>query len=227
MTQPTQTPQQNWIQNLLQRYRGMDPREGYSPIGFTAERAPFDTSNFFRELETFKHINKAATAVTKQRAANQRQIELEKQQRAIDLSGVTPKFTGAGQHYGSGKTPKGLGQPLRNYNVSSGYGPRNKPTAGASSWHRGADLAAPSGSPIYATHSGVVAFSGWGSGYGYNIAINGARGMQTFYGHNSKNVVKAGQQIRQGQLIGYVGSTGVSTGPHLHYEVRINGKHVN
>lgn len=225
MTQPTQ--QQSWIQDLLKRYRGMNPREGYEPVGFEFTRPPFDPRGFYKELEIHKNIGRAATNVVKQKTANRR---MQEAQQAIDLSGVTPRYTGSNTSgapgASRGKTPR-LGSPLSNYNVSSGYGPRSRPRPGASTWHRGADLAAPSGTPIYATHDGHVGFSGWSNGYGYNITINGSGGMQTFYGHNSRNVVKPGQQVRRGQLIGYVGSTGVSTGPHLHYEVRINGQHVN
>lgn len=88
-------------------------------------------------------------------------------------------------------------------------------------WHDGIDLAAPKGTPIFAAHSGRVAYSGSGfSGYGNLIAIE-ARGLTTIYAHNDRNVVKKGQWVEQGHLIGFVGRTGRVTGPHLHFETRI------
>lgn len=231
MTQP-QKP--SWVAELLNRYNKGEKRVGYDPIGFEFERAPFDPSNYYKQLGIFKDISRAGTRVIQQRAFNEEKARQEAEmaelkrlaQQRPDLSGIQPQFMSGSGPGGKQKTGQ-LGAPLRNYRITSGYGPRRVPTRGASSNHGGLDMAAPMGTPIYATHDGVVGFSGWGSGYGYNITLNGGGGMQTFYGHNSKNAVKNGQRVRQGQLIGYVGSTGVSTGPHLHYEVRINGHKVN
>lgn len=90
--------------------------------------------------------------------------------------------------------------------------------------HYGIDIAANYGTPIYAADDGVVVSSGWSSsGYGYNIVINHGNGMQTLYAHNSKNIVSPGQHVKKGQLIGYIGSTGNSTGNHVHFEVIVNG----
>lgn len=89
--------------------------------------------------------------------------------------------------------------------------------------HEGVDIAAPRGTPIVASDSGKVSFSGWRSGYGYCVMINHGNGYQTLYGHASKLYVKAGQSVKKGQKIAAVGSTGRSTGPHLHFEVRVKG----
>lgn len=118
--------------------------------------------------------------------------------------------------------------PLRgNFRLTSKFGPRNTGISGASSYHRGIDLAAPSGTPIYASMAGTVIKSGSASGYGLVIYINHANGVQTRYGHCSKLLVKNGAKVKQGDLIALVGSTGVSSGPHVHFEVRVNGTAVN
>jgi len=94
--------------------------------------------------------------------------------------------------------------------------------------HRAIDIGAPKGTAVYATDSGYVAVAGWSSsGYGYHIAINHGNGFETLYAHLSWYYVEAGQSVKKGQLIGRVGATGWSTGPHLHFEIRQNGVHRN
>jgi len=93
--------------------------------------------------------------------------------------------------------------------------------------HKGLDIAAASGSNIYAPGSGIVIFTGWQGGYGNTIMVHHGSGITTLYGHLKKILVGRGQTISRGDVIGLVGSTGVSTGPHLHYEIRINGKRVD
>ena len=93
--------------------------------------------------------------------------------------------------------------------------------------HKGVDLAMPAGSPIYATADGVISRADWFSGYGLYVAIEHGGELQTRYGHMSRLNVAAGQQVKKGDIIGYVGTTGRSTGPHLHYEVRVAGVAVN
>ena len=94
--------------------------------------------------------------------------------------------------------------------------------------HTGLDIADKTGRPTYAAEDGVVIKSGWNSGgYGYYIMIDHGNGLQTLYAHHSKLYVSAGQKVTRGQVIGAIGSTGRSTGPHLHFEVRINGVRVN
>jgi len=93
--------------------------------------------------------------------------------------------------------------------------------------HDGIDIAAPYGAPVTAARDGVVVYAGWYHAYGKAIIVDHGSGLQTLYGHASKLLVRAGQRVTKGQLIAHVGSTGRSTGPHLHFEVRINGRPVN
>ena len=113
-------------------------------------------------------------------------------------------------------------------NFTSGYGVRSDPFRGSAAMHPGIDLAGPMGTPVYATADGVVDRSEWNNGgYGNLIEITHAQGIQTRFGHLSQRLVQIGQRIHRGQLIGLMGSTGRSTGSHLHYEVRIDGRPVN
>jgi len=112
--------------------------------------------------------------------------------------------------------------------VTSGFGWRRNPMGGrGSEMHTGIDIAARTGTPIRATGGGRVTFSGWSSGYGNKIIINHGFGIQTLYAHNSANLVQVGQEVSRGDTIARVGSTGRSTGPHVHYEVIVNGVPVN
>ncbi len=113
------------------------------------------------------------------------------------------------------------------YRMTSGYGWRRHPTSGSGRMHDGMDLAASSGTPLFATADGVVTFAGWAGGYGRVIKIQHALGFETRYAHLSKFRVKKGQRVSRGDRIGDMGSSGRSTGPHVHYEVRIGGKSVN
>jgi len=115
--------------------------------------------------------------------------------------------------------------PLASYTrISDPYGLREKhPITGKRTMHNGIDYAAPSGTAIYAAEDGVVLTSGWINGYGYTITINHGSGYVTLYAHCSSLIAKAGDKVTQGQTIARVGSTGNSTGPHLHFEVKVNG----
>ena len=117
--------------------------------------------------------------------------------------------------------------PVNNFRVTSPFGEREHPVLGGLRMHKGIDLAAPRGTPVYAPADGVVERAGPFSSYGNYIAIEHGADMETRYGHLSKVAVHAGETVKKGQLIGYVGSTGRSTGPHLHYEVRVDGHAVN
>jgi murein DD-endopeptidase MepM/ murein hydrolase activator NlpD len=113
--------------------------------------------------------------------------------------------------------------PIAAASLTSGFGMRYHPIHGGSRFHAGVDLAAPAGSPLKATLGGVVRAAGWSGGYGLLVTIAHGGGIETRYAHLSRLNVLAGQAIEQGEVIGYVGSTGSSTGPHVHYEVRSNG----
>lgn len=117
--------------------------------------------------------------------------------------------------------------PLSAGSTSSGYGLRTHPVLGGTRSHKGIDLAAPTGTPIYATADGTVGKAEWYSSYGMYVQIAHGAQLETRYAHMSRIAVAAGQQVRKGDVIGYVGSTGRSTGPHLHYEVRVAGEAVN
>jgi murein DD-endopeptidase MepM/ murein hydrolase activator NlpD len=117
--------------------------------------------------------------------------------------------------------------PVEIMKFSSGFGYRNAPTRGASRNHKGIDIPGPVGTPIYATADGSISRAQWVSGYGKFVEINHGNAVQTRYGHMSALNVAPGQRIRKGDIIGYMGSTGRSTGSHLHYEVRIAGEAIN
>lgn len=117
--------------------------------------------------------------------------------------------------------------PVEGARMSSGFGMRFHPILGFSRMHQGLDFAAPTGTPVVASAGGKVIQAGWGGGYGNVVKIEHRNGLVTRYAHLSRIDVKNGQAVNQGQRIGAVGSTGLSTGPHLHYEVWLNGKPVN
>lgn len=117
--------------------------------------------------------------------------------------------------------------PLEGAQLTSGFGMRNHPVLGGRRAHAGIDLAAPTGTPVYATADGIVSRADWYSSYGLYISVNHGASMETRYAHLSRLAVAAGDNVKKGDLIGYVGSTGRSTGPHLHYEVRVDGLAVN
>lgn len=119
-------------------------------------------------------------------------------------------------------------EPVHGTNFTSGFGVRSDPFRGRAAMHAGIDLAGAVGTPIYATADAVVGRSEWNSGgYGNLVELDHGHGIQTRYGHLSKSMVTAGQRVKRGDMIGLMGSTGRSTGSHLHYEVRIDGKAVN
>lgn len=113
------------------------------------------------------------------------------------------------------------------YRVTSPYGMRIHPVYGYWKMHTGVDIGVPYGSNIVATNSGVVQYSGWYGAYGNIVIIDHGGGISTLYAHNSKLVVSTGQKVKKGDLVAISGSTGLSTGPHLHFEVRENGVHTD
>jgi murein DD-endopeptidase MepM/ murein hydrolase activator NlpD len=121
-------------------------------------------------------------------------------------------------------TPKGI--PVEG-SISSPYGKRENPKSGVAEFHTGLDISARSGNPVRATADGIVSFSGWNGGSGNLVVLEHGFGFSTFYAHNRMNAVKIGQKVKRGDVIGYVGSTGSSTGPHVHYEIWKNGNPVS
>ncbi|HKU68128.1 MAG TPA: peptidoglycan DD-metalloendopeptidase family protein [Candidatus Baltobacteraceae bacterium] len=145
----------------------------------------------------------------------QRQIEAQREaaRRAAGIVGTT-------------SAPGALAWPVSG-TITSPFGYRRNPFGGGMEFHQGLDIAAPMGTTITAAASGTVISAGWYGGYGNYILIDHGGGMATGYGHCSQIFVSVGQEVQKGQAIGAVGSTGASTGPHVHFEVRINGKPVD
>ncbi len=118
--------------------------------------------------------------------------------------------------------------PIPYARLTSGFGTRRHPVLGRTRMHKGVDYGAASGTPILAAGDAKVRFVGWKGGYGRAVELDHGRGHTTFYAHMSRfGNYKPGQRVPQGSVIGYVGSSGLSTGPHLHYEFRVNGVHRN
>jgi murein DD-endopeptidase MepM/ murein hydrolase activator NlpD len=114
-----------------------------------------------------------------------------------------------------------------NGRLEGGYGVRSDPFSGEGAMHTGLDISAPTGTPVHAAADGIVLHAGWNGGYGRCVIVDHGNGYQTWYGHLSRMDVIEGQEIRQGEVLGQVGTSGRSTGSHLHYEVRIGSTPVN
>ncbi|MGD1076038.1 MAG: M23 family metallopeptidase, partial [Thermodesulfovibrionales bacterium] len=111
--------------------------------------------------------------------------------------------------------------------ITSPYGNRENPIDGRNEFHSGVDISVESGTPVHATADGVVSFSGWNGGSGNLVGLEHGFGYSTFYAHNKTNLVQVGQRIKRGDIVAYSGSTGNATGPHSHYEIWKDGRHVN
>jgi murein DD-endopeptidase MepM/ murein hydrolase activator NlpD len=164
-----------------------------------------------RQDEALKEMHQELTqlkgAASKQEASLQMLIEYFEDKRSLYAS--TPSVW-----------------PVRGW-VTSPFGNRTSPFSGILKFHEGMDIAAQTGTPVVAPADGVVMKAGFSTGYGNMVEISHGYGLKTVFGHNSRLNVKAGQRVKRGDVISYVGDTGSSTGPHLHYEVRVNGLPVN
>lgn len=152
---------------------------------------------------------------------NDKEVSREVLKEEVVLEAV-PKIVERGT-----KTPPTYIKPISGGRLSSTFGGRKAPTKGASSNHQGIDWAIAQGSAVYASSGGTVTKAGWAKGYGYVVYIQHADGKETRYGHLSKVLCSPGQKVKQGERIALSGNSGVSTGPHLHFELRINGAAVN
>ena len=158
--------------------------------------------------------------------AKRRQAEAEAARKAAaEAASSSGSSSSAGGSYVSGNGT--LAYPVASPRITSGYGYRTAPTAGATSRHDGIDFGGATGTPIYASEAGTVVTASYNSARGNYVVVNHGNGIQTWYQHCSAVYVSAGQKVSRGQNIAAIGATGIVTGPHLHYEVHVNGTPVN
>lgn len=177
---------------------------------------------------------KARKAAEAQKAEEQRQAEAEAARAAaeVESSSQSSDYSYNNDSSSSSSSSSSSGSmltPVDNYRMSSGFGTRVHPITGKIKKHTGVDLAAPQGTDIHAAEDGVVTVAQWWNGYGNTVVIDHGNGVWTLYGHirDGGINVSPGQTVKRGEKIAEVGSTGNSTGPHCHFEVRINGEPVN
>lgn len=180
-------------------------------------------SRFLRDRNgscSVSDIYRGVDAVAKANGlANPDRIRIGQQFDFTVLIDSTSRPASASQEATRSVTLETLLLPLRG-TVTSGFGLREDPFDHEPAFHKGVDIAAPTGTAVHAAASGEVVFSGWQRGYGRIIEIEHPDGLKTVYAHNSSNLVSVGQQVQQGEKIAKVGETGRATGPHLHFEIR-------
>ena len=198
--------------NQLRKVLGMDPglMEKQEGVGGPQDS---DLADFRRQLNA-KAVEIKETALNN----SLRNMKDESAKRLSSYTEITLYLTD--QHNGARATPSIWPTQGR---ITSPYGYRIAPLRAASEYHTGIDIAGESGTPVYATADGVVRHSGWAQGYGMCAVIDHGFGYSTLYGHMSEIIAKEGEQVKRGRLIGRMGSTGTSTGNHLHYEVWTGG----
>lgn len=190
-------------------------------------------------LQTEQRQNQVALQGTRQEKAGQlgdlkrkqRNIEAELDELDRESAAIASRIRAYQARQSSGarvptRGPGGFIRPV-NGRITSGFGMRFHPILRRRRMHAGVDFGAPTGTPIRAVANGVVISAGYSGGYGNTVVIDHGGGVSTLYAHCSRIFVSSGAAVRQGQVIASVGSTGLSTGPHLHFEVRINGQPVN
>jgi murein DD-endopeptidase MepM/ murein hydrolase activator NlpD len=180
-----------------------------------------------------EHSKVSAKVSTTKVELSKIQMDRAKLKRALDEMEATSRRLEAkirrSQQSNHGKI-LGTGQlcwPVSGRRITSPFGWRVHPILKKTKFHSGIDIAVPSGTPVKAADGGIVLVSGWQGGYGNFVAIDHGKGISTCYGHNSRLLVRVGQRVEKGQQISISGNTGLSTGPHLHFEVRVNGNPVN
>ena len=195
-----------------------------------AKRAEIEQKKKEREVVLQKAQNDRATAMQAVEELNASSAQITALLKARQAERAAARAAAAAQQssptyswvQGSGQ----LGWPVSG-EITSPYGYRTHPIWGTTIYHSGIDIGVDEGTPVHAADGGTVAWSGWMGGYGYAVVIDHGNGMSTLYGHNSELAVSEGHDVGQGQVIAYAGSTGNSTGPHVHFEVRISGDPVD
>ena len=162
-------------------------------------------------------------------AAKEKEYDKAKHAEWLATSVATQPTYAAGSTNPSTQAPSSGGwvSPTTNYYISSSFGMRTHPILGYARMHNGVDMAAPKGTPVYAAKSGRVTSAGYDGQMGNYVSINHGDGFASIYMHMTHSIVSAGSYVNAGQVIGYVGSTGLSTGPHLHFGISYNGTYVN
>lgn len=168
----------------------------------------------------------AMQAIEELNASSAQVTALLKERQAARAAAAAAAAAEQAQSYtwvqGSGQ----LGWPASG-EITSPFGYRTHPIWGTTIYHAGIDIGVDEGVPVHAADGGTVVWSGWMGGYGYAVVIDHGNGLSTLYGHNSELVISEGEAVGKGQVIAYAGSTGNSTGPHVHFEVRVNGDPVD
>ena len=200
-----------------------DKQEELASIGEDIDTVSSDISDVSADID-----NESAylNDILAQAAAAEAAQQAAEQQAAQEQAGSTSSSSSSTSS-SSSSSSTGFIWPTTSTYVSCYYGYRVAPTAGASTYHQGIDIAGSYGDPIYAAASGTVTQAGYNSGCGNYVTISHGNGLYTVYMHCSKLYVSSGQSVSQGQTIAAEGSTGISTGPHLHFSVIVNGTYVN
>lgn len=190
-----------------------------------AEEAAVSASIAAREQEYTAALKAEEEARRQQEAAQ----NAANNNASSNASSPSNESSSSGSTESSGSTPNSEGwiTPCSYVSLTSPYGWRTHPITGKNSFHNGIDLANSQGTPIYASRSGTVTTATYNGAYGYYVTINHGDGYSSLYAHMTHYIVGSGEYVSQGQVIGYMGSTGWSTGPHLHYTIYYNGNTVN
>lgn len=190
------------------------------PVGYGQRMAGLNNEKRYHELQNIPDAGLV-------KLLTQRLDLFERQLYAQSLSFDQLRATASKQKDKLAHIPSVIPINIKDFTMSSGYGVRRDPIYGSSKFHAGLDFAAKTGTPVFATADGKVTEAGRQSGYGNSIDISHGYNYLTRYAHLSEILVKPGQEVKRGEMIGKVGSTGKSTGPHLHYEVRFKDEPQN
>ena len=197
-----------------------------------AKQAEIEQKKAERNVVLQKAQNDRATAmqaIEELNASSAQVSSMLKERQAARAAAAAAAAQSSGGQGASDNWVQGTGQlgwPVSG-EITSPYGYRVHPIWGTTIYHSGIDIGVDEGTPVHAADGGVVVWSGWMGGYGYAVVIDHGNGLSTLYGHNSELAVDEGQSVAKGQVISYAGSTGNSTGPHVHFEVRVNGDPVD